>query len=298
MSSSLHDLCRKCKRCPSEPRDVFNASDSLWSEEDVNIVLTSKIPPLAILLNDSEYTLDLIEGNHSITTASPSTETTTNGILVFNSSSSSPFDSEVTTESFFLPVTMSSADEDENDHVFEETNATTTLSTDSLISSTVWTTTTAPTTEATTTSSIFNETYVTHLDSTTTTTFASRNVSDESNESVTEGTSPSYSFIESDHNSFTTTSLPEISLREPSVTSTSPTTSSEEESVTSPPPIPPSDFLDNTSPGSSSVITRIFTDDLEEDPHSRVSTYFDPDVGSSTSSSRRILDPAAAERIL
>lgn len=54
--------CRQCKRCPSEPRTLFNASESLWIERNETVVLnetgiTLKIPPLSVLLNSSFYIL-------------------------------------------------------------------------------------------------------------------------------------------------------------------------------------------------------------------------------------------------
>ena len=54
--------CRLCKRCPSEPRTVFNASESLSSEstaqpEETETSAAVTIPPLAVLLNSTFYIL-------------------------------------------------------------------------------------------------------------------------------------------------------------------------------------------------------------------------------------------------
>lgn len=54
--------CRYCKRCPSEPRIAFNASENFWSHHNESLApnhteTVSPIPPLHVLLNSSFYIL-------------------------------------------------------------------------------------------------------------------------------------------------------------------------------------------------------------------------------------------------
>ena len=246
--------------------------------------LAAKIPPLAILLNSSEFILESNQnpaGSHSLTTETTNIIDSSNTSTVTESETATTMNPLLESILFVAPGTMSSFDEDANDR---EVNATTTFtSDDSLIPTTrspVTTSTnnigiTTVTSATTDEGSILNESGVTEDDSngSTATTFNPFST----NEAVTEN-----SF--SDHNSsFFTTSLPELSLHEPTVIPTPPSETSieenSEEGVT--------EALPTASPASTEssplvthsslkpiVITRLITDDLEEDAHPS-STYFE-----------------------